>query len=164
MRNQPMGNMTVREFMGTVRQNTLEAFENADLQFEKLVEILNIPRDKSRNPLFDIMLQVLNIDFPGGAMFDTEIKNYEFENKTSKFDFELDALKVDNDYYFYLSYSVNLFKKETMERFSAHYTEIVDIMINDSKTKLEEIEIFAEETSNLLDSFNDDLVCNDLLK
>ncbi len=54
MRNFPKGNKSYTEFLKEVNNNSIAAFENQDVQFEDLVDKLNLERDPSRNPLFDI--------------------------------------------------------------------------------------------------------------
>ncbi|MCP4155047.1 MAG: hypothetical protein GY757_45405, partial [bacterium] len=61
LRNQPHGDKTYEEFLNNVKETTLNAFDNQDYQFEELVETLNISRDASRNPLFDVMFLLQNM-------------------------------------------------------------------------------------------------------
>ena len=69
LRNYPRGYMKFSEFLAAVKTNSIKAFENQDYQFEDLVDSLDVPRDLSRNPLFDVMFilqdndgSVMNID------------------------------------------------------------------------------------------------------
>ncbi|MCP4156333.1 MAG: hypothetical protein GY757_51950, partial [bacterium] len=60
MRNYPEGKKTFREFLREVKESTLKAFENQEYQFEDLVEGISVKRDTGRNPVFDVMLNLLN--------------------------------------------------------------------------------------------------------
>ncbi|HEX3044895.1 MAG TPA: SDR family NAD(P)-dependent oxidoreductase, partial [Bacillota bacterium] len=60
MRNYPADHKQVLEFLGEVKANSLEAYANQDYQFEVLIEKLNLERDLSRNPLFDVMFVLQN--------------------------------------------------------------------------------------------------------
>ncbi|MCP4151177.1 MAG: AMP-binding protein, partial [bacterium] len=60
MRNYPHGEKTVKEYLKELKENTLQAFENQDYPFEDLVDGLSIRRDTGRNPIFDVMLNLLN--------------------------------------------------------------------------------------------------------
>ena len=53
------GDPTFREVVRRVRRMTLEAYENQDLPFEFVVEALAPKRDPSRNPLYQVMFNLL---------------------------------------------------------------------------------------------------------
>ncbi|XBP68165.1 condensation domain-containing protein [Bacillus velezensis] len=52
-RTRPDGSMTFKEYLKEIRQTALEAYEHQDYPLEELVDKLGVPRDMSRNPLFD---------------------------------------------------------------------------------------------------------------
>ncbi|MCP5047244.1 MAG: non-ribosomal peptide synthetase, partial [bacterium] len=60
MRNQPNGEKTYESFLKEVIDQSIHSFENQDVQFEELVDRLDIHRDTSRNPLFDVSMVVQN--------------------------------------------------------------------------------------------------------
>jgi len=53
-----------KNFLKEVRQVTLAAFENQEYQFEDLVDKVDIGRDTARNPLFDAMFALQNVENP----------------------------------------------------------------------------------------------------
>ncbi|MCP4149528.1 MAG: AMP-binding protein, partial [bacterium] len=60
MRNYPQGEKTFKAFLREVKENSLFAFENQEYQFEDLVDRLSLRRDTGRNPIFDVMFNLLN--------------------------------------------------------------------------------------------------------
>ncbi|MCP4149902.1 MAG: AMP-binding protein, partial [bacterium] len=60
MRNYPHGEITIEEYLRELKENTLQAFENRDYPFEDLVDRLSVKRDTGRNPIFDVMFDLLN--------------------------------------------------------------------------------------------------------
>ncbi|PYI65156.1 non-ribosomal peptide synthetase [Arthrobacter livingstonensis] len=51
-----LGNPSFRELLDAARRSVLDAFDNDDVPFERLVEALNPPRELGRHPVFQTML------------------------------------------------------------------------------------------------------------
>src|SRR5690554_406607 len=74
MRNQWDNSQSFRDFLQQVKQHSLTALQHQDIPFELLVDELNVPRDLSQTPLFNVffILQTssqesqYNLDLPGG--------------------------------------------------------------------------------------------------
>ncbi|WP_460288463.1 non-ribosomal peptide synthetase, partial [Clostridium faecium] len=155
MRNYPKGEKSFREFLETVKNVALEAYENQDYQFEELISQLDIARNLSKNPLFDVMFTLQNIDIGNIEIEGLKFRPYEFENKISKFDITLSAVELKDKIIFSLEYCTKLFKRETIERLSKHYINILKEVTNNVEIKLSEIEILSqEEKKQLIYSFN----------
>ncbi len=154
LRNFPATERTFKEFLHEVQNCTLGAFENQDYQFEDLVSKLAIKRDTSRNPLFDVMFTLNNIDskleIPGLTLepsFD--------ESGTSKFDLDITAREKEDILLFSLQYDTKLFKEETIVRFIAYFKNIISSVLLDIGKKISDITILSEEEKNkLLYDFN----------
>ncbi|MCU0290146.1 MAG: condensation domain-containing protein, partial [Acidobacteria bacterium] len=86
LRNYPIVEKPFHEFLREVKEKTLAAFENQDYPFENLVEQLKINRDTGRNPLFDVVIALQNIDIPGVQIPGLTLKPYEYEKGTAIFD------------------------------------------------------------------------------
>ncbi|GAE91021.1 long-chain-fatty-acid-CoA ligase [Acetivibrio straminisolvens JCM 21531] len=83
LRNYPKGEKTFREFLEEVKSNVLNALENQEFQFEKLLELLDLKRDLSRNPLFDTLFVLQNMGVPETEVESLRFIPFEFENKVS---------------------------------------------------------------------------------
>ena len=62
------------------------AYENQEYPFEDLVEQASLQRDGSRNPLFDAVLVLQNMEAAVIRVPDLELKPFAFEKTTTKFD------------------------------------------------------------------------------
>ncbi|MBX4267646.1 AMP-binding protein, partial [Clostridium estertheticum] len=134
----------------------LSAYENQEYQFDKLIEELDIRRDLSRNALFDTMFVLQNLDIKELEINNLKFKQYEFENKISKFDLTLSATEIGEEIIFNMEYCTKLYKKETIERLIGHFLNILKEVAENPKIKLSEIEMLSEEEkTRILVDFND---------
>ena len=145
LRNYPASQRVFDDFLKEIKERTLEAFQNQDYPFEVLVDKVVKNRDTSRNPLFDVMFVFQNMDIPGIEIPGLILKPYKFENKTSKFDLNLDGMEKDDRLFFSLEYSTKLFKDETARRFSAYFKNIINSVIENPGVRIADIEILGKE-------------------
>jgi amino acid adenylation domain-containing protein len=156
MRNYPGRNKTFREFLREVKENSLKAYQNQDYQFEELIEKLEIRRDLSRNPLFDVMFALQNTGNTQAELGKIRIFPYEFENRIAKFDLTLEAFPAGEELHFQLTYGAKLFRKQTMERLTGYFVNILTVIVAEPGKRLSEIEILPEtERKRILSDFND---------
>ncbi|MCX8132274.1 MAG: amino acid adenylation domain-containing protein [Clostridia bacterium] len=155
MRNYPSYDKTFMDFLSEVRQNAIGAYENQDYQFEELLEKLNVKKDLSKNPLFDTMFTLQNIDVSELRRDNLVFSPYELDCKTSKFDFSIQAVEKAEAINFNLDYCTGLFRHETMERFKNHFLNLLSDIVRRPSCKICELEIMTEEEKNrLLYEFN----------
>ncbi len=156
MRNFPAGDKTFRQFLAEVKENALLAYENQEYQFEELIEKLNLRRDISRNPLFDTVFVLQNMDSGSIKMGGLQFKPYSFENRIAKFDLTLQVAEHAKGISLMLDYCVKLFKPETVERIVKHYLQIIGEIVHNPEVKLSEIEMLSgKEKAQILTQFND---------
>ncbi len=119
MRNKPEGHKTFKQFLAEVRLNAMMAYTHQDYPFESLLEKLNIVRDISRNPLFDTMFMVQNIDVQEAGFEELHVEPYAVENYISKFDLSLEAKEAANGLTVHIEYSTNLLKGKPSSEWDA---------------------------------------------
>ncbi|MCP4217463.1 MAG: non-ribosomal peptide synthetase, partial [bacterium] len=78
MRNRPQKEKTFSEFLNEVKENAYNAYENQDYQFPQLVTKLGVKRTQGRNPLFDVVFQVDNIEIGNADMGNLKISPFEY--------------------------------------------------------------------------------------
>ncbi|MBS7531084.1 amino acid adenylation domain-containing protein [Hazenella sp. IB182353] len=115
IRNYPRADKTVRELIKEVKENVFKAYENQGYPLEELVAKLGTYRDVSRNPLFDTMLVIQNMDIPDIQVDHLQFQPYQRGTGTSQGDLtwivneKADSLSIE------VEYRANLFKRETIE-------------------------------------------------
>jgi amino acid adenylation domain-containing protein len=150
LRNYPQGDKTFETFLNEVKERTLAAFDNQDYPFEDLVEKVDINRDTGRNPLFDVMFGIQDIEIGEIHIPGLKLLPYSYETRTAKFDLTLVGKKGEDRLSFVFEYSTALFKEETIGRFSRYLKEIVSLVLDNPAVKLSEINILSEEDKEWL--------------
>ncbi|WP_046215884.1 amino acid adenylation domain-containing protein [Paenibacillus wulumuqiensis] len=151
LRTDTSGNPSFVELLSRVRERNLEAYEHQDMPFERLVEVLNPPRSRSRHPLFQIMLVLQNtpdvrLELPG-IQAQMEIRGAG----TSKFDmtFELterygpDGRPQGLDVI--LEYSRDLFRRETAERMARRFQKVLASVVSVPDCPVGQLDILLDE-------------------
>ncbi|MED1944045.1 MULTISPECIES: tyrocidine non-ribosomal peptide synthetase TycB [Brevibacillus] len=156
MRNQPVATKSFKQFLREVKDNTLAAFEHGEYPFEELVEKLAVSRNRSRNPLFDTLFILQNMDANPIKIEGMTVTPYVPEGKMAKFDLSLEASQDHAGLMFCFEFCTKLFKQETIERMSRHYIQILQEVIRNTDLALYEMEMLTEqEKQELLVHFND---------
>ncbi|HLP58526.1 MAG TPA: condensation domain-containing protein, partial [Candidatus Deferrimicrobium sp.] len=166
MRNYPNGEKSYESFLKEVIADSVKGFENQDVQFEDLVDRLQLPRKASRNPLFDISMVVQNftgLSEEGGAeiapLTVENIPSVDYKNKTSKFDMTFFIKEAAGDIHIDIEYYTGIFKEETINRLISHFKNTVKTITSQPFMTLKDIDIMSrEEKSQVLYEFNNTAV------
>ncbi len=146
LKNSPSVEKTFKEFLKEVKENSIKAYENQNYQFEELIEVINIKREKGRNPLFDVMFNMVNSDYVEDIELDSvTLKPYIIESTISKFDLTLIAKETNDIIEMSFDYSSNLFKRSTIERAVKDIMLIFDAILKNTDVKIDNINIRSEE-------------------
>jgi amino acid adenylation domain-containing protein/non-ribosomal peptide synthase protein (TIGR01720 family) len=155
LRNYPSGGKTFTGFWEEVRERVLQAFENQDYPFETLVDKISAKRDASRNPLFDVMFAMQNVEITTDEITEVKVEPYEYDAGISKFDLSFNAAEAGEQLYFAFEYSTQLFKRETIERFIRYFNKVASSILKDPEKKIADMEIISEvERRQVLEEFN----------
>jgi non-ribosomal peptide synthetase component F len=131
IRNYPNGHKSFKKFLQEVKINSLKAFENQDYPLQDLIEKLALERPTNRNPLFDVMFILENVERNplGGLEKENntlEFISYDYENKTSKFDLTVYCWEKDEKLLLTFEYCTALFKDNTIQRMIKDYATILE--------------------------------------
>ncbi|MCP5052114.1 MAG: amino acid adenylation domain-containing protein, partial [bacterium] len=150
LRNSPRSTQTFRDFLEELKTNTLRDFENQDYPFEDIVENLELIRDTSRNPLFDVMFQFNNFETPGLSIPGLQVMGYPHDQKTSKFDLTLWGWERRENLDFSFEYDSRLFRSETIDIFIRYFKEITAAAVNNPQKQLRLLRRMSPENKEQL--------------
>jgi len=155
IRSFPKGEKRFVDYVKEMSEKTIAAFENQDVPFEDLLQGLAVSRDASRNPLFDVMFVLQNMDFPALEVDGIKIRPVACPGQTAKVDLTLVAEEVAGGVQFLLEYSTRLFSRGAIDRFAEYYRNILKGMAADPDRCLADIDIMsAGEKARLLSNFS----------
>jgi acyl transferase domain-containing protein/acyl carrier protein len=141
LRSFPEGSKTFLEYLREVKGNTLEAFDNEDIQFEDLVEMVVKDREPGRNPLFDVMFLLENTEFPKFEIPGLSLTLFRFRRGVTKFDLTVLCFEYENTLCFGIEFDTALFKKETIERFKKYIEDIIIVVTENNEIQLGDIRL-----------------------
>lgn len=114
------------ELLARVRQVTLEAYENQDVPFERLVEELQPDRSSSHNPLFQVAFTSQNATREAIQIRGLNLRFLEQENDLSKFDLTLGLAEIAGGLLATVEYSRELFDASTVDRMMRHFVTLLE--------------------------------------
>lgn len=154
MRNTLKEDSPFSDFLTSVRTNTLEAYQHQPYPFDHLVTDLNIKRDFSRSPLFDIGFTWQNtqglLNKDSGKLGDLKVEAYDQNFKQVKADFWVEGEEDDGLIKFVFSYLTDLYKKETVEGIISDLREIIRKVVQQPESDIKSIlELAAKPDENI---------------
>ncbi|WP_407557430.1 non-ribosomal peptide synthetase [Winogradskyella sp. 4-2091] len=135
-----------KELLSKVRKNTLDAFSNNDIPFNYLVNELLPSRSLSMNPFFQVMFVFNSDEKTSSNDYNIDFKKRnDIHLKSSKFDLTLFINEKDGQLATTLEYATDLFDESTIERFSAHFNNLVKAVISNSDNSIAELPMLTSD-------------------
>ncbi|NOQ24723.1 MAG: amino acid adenylation domain-containing protein [Bacteroidales bacterium] len=159
MRNFPIGEKSYNEFLSEVKNNTLQAYENQEYQFEDIVDQLNAPRDIGRNPVFDVLFNLIKSEkYNIISNSDTEEEKYVHSMRSTKFDLYFRVIEGVDIISLNIEYRTKLFKDKTINRIIGCFKRIIEQILQNPQVLLSKIDVIEEkEKENKIRDFNSNL-------
>jgi amino acid adenylation domain-containing protein len=142
---------TFLDLLGSVRQRTLEAFDHQDVPFERLIQVLNVPRDESRTPLYQAWFSFQDVRSRPRGWGSLGHENIPIFPPTTAQDLGLWFLRTSEKLVGGLNYNTDLFDRMTMVRFFDEFQEFLAAISETPEQSVGSLRVLpAEETARLL--------------
>ncbi|WP_028592998.1 non-ribosomal peptide synthetase [Paenibacillus assamensis] len=156
IRTMPSSSTTFLQFVEQVKERMLMAYEHQQYPFEKLVQLLQVQRDAGRNPLFDTMFVLQNMNLHEVQHADLTWTPSEYNPGVSQFDLTFNIEDRNNTLILLIDFSTSLFRDSTISRMAGHYIQLLRAVTKNRNLALSEIPILTtEEESQLIYQFNE---------
>ncbi|GAA0555796.1 non-ribosomal peptide synthetase [Chitinophaga japonensis] len=148
------GTGTFQELLEQVREVMLHAYAHQAYPFDKLVEDMDLAADRSRTPLFDIMVSYTRLapaeesSEAGPVLQVTE--HSTGQTTVSKFDMTVHFTEHTDGIHVSVTYNTGIFKKERITRMLEHLQELFTGIGACSSRKLSEMVYISEPERNIL--------------
>ncbi|MFI6041312.1 amino acid adenylation domain-containing protein [Nocardia sp. NPDC051321] len=137
------------DFLNAVRSADLDAFANADVAFERLVQALNPTRSTAHHPLFQVSLSLQNFVEPVLELPGLRFEVADFDRRASQFDLTLDLRERFDatgpaGLAGVLTYATDLFDEATVAALATRWRRVLATVLADPEVRLADIDILDE--------------------
>ncbi|UHA72710.1 non-ribosomal peptide synthetase [Paenibacillus sp. 481] len=154
IRNTCSSEQTFINFLTDVKETVLRAFEHEQYPLEEVINKLDLQRDSSRNPLFDTMFALQNMQLAQNESSELVFQPYPFNLEISKFDLMFVALQQEDGLYVEIEYRTSLFKAETIERMGKHFARLLTEIAIHPERLIGQLSMISEDEEMLFDKVN----------
>ncbi len=153
------GDRSFEQVVGQVRGKALAAYDNQDVPFERLVELLNPERSTAYHPLFQVAF-VWNKDvLPALTSSDVRVTVEPTPNETAKFDLTLRLVEAGAQaLHGSVEYAVDLFDRGTAEALADRFVRVLEQVVADPEVPVASVNVLSAGERSLVDEWNDTAV------
>jgi amino acid adenylation domain-containing protein/non-ribosomal peptide synthase protein (TIGR01720 family) len=157
LRDELNKDITFAKLLEQVRQTTLEAYENQDVPFEKVVESVVKGRELGRSPIFQVMLVMNNTPENQSLEFaDLEVSAEDFYQNKVKFEMTFFMKVTPGGLQGSVHYSSELYSEDSVKRMVGHFAELINSASANPLQKIGLMQMLTEkEQQQLLEDFLD---------
>jgi hypothetical protein len=140
LRNQLSGISSFGGLVSQSRRVVLEAMDNQDVPFDKVVKALRPERSLTHAPLFQVVFTLQNVPMPQMILPDMKLEVLEVSRGVVPFDLNLNLLERDDSITASLEYRAGRFDASAADRLLAQYELVLRMIVENPETTLEAIE------------------------
>jgi amino acid adenylation domain-containing protein len=148
------GDPTVRELLRRARAVALDAYANADVPFDAVVETLRPPRGPERSPLFNVLFSFH--DVPHGEERWSGLRTRVVEalpNGTAKSDLDIIGIDDKDGGITFVWEHSDLFTDATAERMAHHHLKLIEEFTRRPDARISELELLPEDELEQLEAW-----------
>jgi amino acid adenylation domain-containing protein len=150
MRVNLRGNPTFVELLKRIRKLALGAYAHQELPFERLVDDLKPERSLNRNPLFQVVLNVLNTTDTALQLAEIESAPVNVDTGTARFDLYLEAIESDRLLQLRLIHDSDLFASSTATEISRRFEQLIAEILKNENQRIGDLDLLLSGERVLL--------------
>jgi amino acid adenylation domain-containing protein len=132
--------------LSKVRTTCLEAYENQDAPFPKVVEAMQLRRNTALSPLFQILFFLQSAEYMGEL--DQKTQRYFMETGFAKFEISVELTETPDGLDGAFEYNTELYKRETIARLIEHFTTLCRAVVANPAARVRDLDYMGEAEKN----------------
>ncbi|MEW2484833.1 amino acid adenylation domain-containing protein [Streptomyces sp. NPDC048411] len=142
LRGRWQGDPTFRQMLTGARETVLDAFDNQEFPFARIVDELVPVRDMSRTPLCQVAFTMHRERTRDFRLPGVDAETLHATSQVSRFDLTLQLREAaDGSVTGTLEYSTALYDRTTVERMARHFVNLVESAVADPDLRLSRLEL-----------------------
>lgn len=141
---------TFVDLLKRMRKVCLEAYAHQDMPFEKLVEIIQPERSLSRNPIFDVMINLVNTPTKNAQWQGVTLSQMDVGDPQSKFALTLYIQDKQEGMELEFVYQKDLYSEKRIEELSSQYTSLLKQIVNHSGMAIDSYSLTTDGSKKIL--------------
>lgn len=139
-------NLRFMDVLLNIKEESLKAYENQDVPFEKIVEKLGLQRSVDKSPLFQVIFALQNNENVDKIELDAlSFSNESLELQTSKFDLTFNIFETPDGLNIEITYCSDLFLESSINLMFEHYKELILSILEDPSQKINDLRIISND-------------------
>lgn len=146
---------TKESLLQEVKVTCIEAYNNQDISFDNLVNELQLNRDQSISPLFQVMFNLIHESDTTFSIDNAVVDRIQFDPSISKFDLTLSIHQSSKKIAGNIEFNTDLFDPNLAQAMTVHYSKIIEDFLKCSDEAFCEINMLPEsELNKIFDEWN----------
>jgi amino acid adenylation domain-containing protein len=136
------------DLLKKTKESVLGAFEHQDYPFEQVLEEVNVAKDPSRSPLFDVFVELLEGELNAAEQLqlkDSSVARYPINNQTSKFDLSFRLLGEKEGYTLHVEYDTHLYTASRINRMVEQYQVFLKAITQAPRQPIAQLGLLPEQ-------------------
>ncbi|MDP1795508.1 MAG: AMP-binding protein, partial [Acidimicrobiales bacterium] len=152
LRNELGDNPSFRALVERVRRTSLDAYDNQDVPFERLLAELRPPRDLSRTPLFQIFFNMTHIEVGSDeyVLPGLQLEDVVQPDRGSKFDLTMYVNEASTGTDLRLVYNRSLYEHAHMQRLVEQFVRVLEQVVADPDLPIDRLDLSTAADAEVL--------------
>jgi amino acid adenylation domain-containing protein/non-ribosomal peptide synthase protein (TIGR01720 family) len=142
------------DLLDRVRMTATEAYEHQAYPFDRLVAELPGTRDRSRSPVFDVMLMVTDAPPAALDLDGLRVQHFEAGLVAAKYDLTFDLVRGPHACTLRLIYNADLFDRDRADRMVTHFERLIAAVVDRPDTPIGTLDFLPEDERRALIAFS----------